>query len=245
MKTVIKKLKSECGASILLALLFFLVCSMVAASILMAAVSNAGKTRSSREEQQAYLTLTSAMQFVCDDLLGATYYGKYTYDPQPPEGENKGIKTYTQADGRFDCYLAEILINDFDDLFAKKAESQIETFDKTNGTYTHKFFKKNTAPPPPGGHVIKLCPEGDEWKDQEVRVTLEVLDSYSIELKAELGTEGEDRYYVIYAELTANESKPPELIEDPGISTQDTLTGGMTWKLGWITKTDDKREDAA
>ena len=39
----------------------FLVCAMVGASVLMAAASNAGKSRSSREEQQKYLTLSSAM----------------------------------------------------------------------------------------------------------------------------------------------------------------------------------------
>ena len=48
MKTLREKLHSQSGASILLALLFLLVCMMTAASILMAAVSNAGKLRSNR-----------------------------------------------------------------------------------------------------------------------------------------------------------------------------------------------------
>ena len=46
MNTLRKKLHSQRGASILLALLFLLVCMMAAASVLMAAVSNAGKSRS-------------------------------------------------------------------------------------------------------------------------------------------------------------------------------------------------------
>ena len=62
-----RRISFPSGASILLALLFFLVCAMVGASVLMAAASNAGKSRSSREEQQKYLTLSSAMQLVCDE----------------------------------------------------------------------------------------------------------------------------------------------------------------------------------
>lgn len=52
MKTLNRKLHSQRGASILLALLFLLACMMVAASVLMAAASNAGKIRSNYEEQQ-------------------------------------------------------------------------------------------------------------------------------------------------------------------------------------------------
>lgn len=73
-----KKLRSERGASILLALLLFLVCMMVGASVLAAAASNAGKARSNRTEQQKYLNLTSAIQLVADEIAKARYTGKYT-----------------------------------------------------------------------------------------------------------------------------------------------------------------------
>lgn len=73
-----KKLQSERGASILLALLMLLVCMMVAASVLAAAASNAGKARSNRVEQQKYLTVSSAIQLVADEFEKATYTGKYT-----------------------------------------------------------------------------------------------------------------------------------------------------------------------
>ena len=46
MRQLIQKLRSQSGASILLALLFLLVCMLAAATVLMAAVSNAGKIRS-------------------------------------------------------------------------------------------------------------------------------------------------------------------------------------------------------
>lgn len=78
MKKLPEKLHSQNGASILLALLFLLVCMMVAASVLMAAVSNAGKIRSNYEEQQRYLALSSALRLVADELEQAEYRGWYT-----------------------------------------------------------------------------------------------------------------------------------------------------------------------
>lgn len=79
MKALWKKWKSSQGASILMALLFLLVCMMVGASVLMAAASNAGKIRSNREEQQRYLTLSSALTLICDELESVEYVGKYRY----------------------------------------------------------------------------------------------------------------------------------------------------------------------
>lgn len=76
-----KKLRSERGASLLLALLMLLVCMMVGSSVLAAAASNAGKARSNRTEQQRYLNLTSAIQLVADEIARAEYTGytgKYT-----------------------------------------------------------------------------------------------------------------------------------------------------------------------
>lgn len=79
MKQLKEKLNSQRGASILLALLFLLVCMMAAASVLMSAATNAGKAHSSRQEQQRYFTLSSAVRLVCATLDGATYQGAYDY----------------------------------------------------------------------------------------------------------------------------------------------------------------------
>ena len=74
------KWESQSGASILLALLFLLVCMMVSASVLMAAASNAGKIRSNYEEQQRYLALSSALRLVAGELERAEYRGRYDVD---------------------------------------------------------------------------------------------------------------------------------------------------------------------
>ena len=75
MKRLCKKLHSRSGASILLALLFFLLCMTVAASILTAAASNAGKIQSSYQEQQKYLALSSALRLAAGQLEQAAYEG--------------------------------------------------------------------------------------------------------------------------------------------------------------------------
>lgn len=119
MKRLQIKLRSQSGASILLALLMLLICMMVAASILAAAASNAGKIRSNRVEQQKYLNLSSAIQLVCDELEQMEYTGKYEVyewtvtetvtgnDPDTNEPVTKTIATdyfcCEQIEGDYSC----------------------------------------------------------------------------------------------------------------------------------------------
>ena len=98
MEALKRKWNSRRGASILLALLFLLVCMMVGASVVMAADSNAGKLRSNKEEQQRYLTLSSALTLLCDKLQSVEYVGKYDYeyveDTNPDVAYDTGYETY-------------------------------------------------------------------------------------------------------------------------------------------------------
>ena len=92
-----EKLRSEGGASLLIALLVFLLCVLVAATVLAAAVSNAGRARSNRAEQQRYQTLSSAMRLICGELEKTEYAGKYKYYTW----DNGGVSYYycEQASG--------------------------------------------------------------------------------------------------------------------------------------------------
>ena len=112
MKQLNEKLRGQGGASILLALLFLLVCMMVGASVLMAAVSNAGKIRSNYDEQQKYMALSSALRLVAGEIENgkAEYTGKYNiyrWDETFKDSEDHEItlKYYclTQAKGTFLC----------------------------------------------------------------------------------------------------------------------------------------------
>lgn len=69
-----KKLKSASGATILMALLFFLVAAMVSAVIISAAATAAQTLKARREHQQAYLTCSSAAQYIRDALLKGEGY---------------------------------------------------------------------------------------------------------------------------------------------------------------------------
>lgn len=83
MEALKNKLKSRRGASILLAMLFLLVCMMVGTSVVMAAVSNAGKLDSVKKEQQKYLTLSSALNLLVDELENVEYKGQYNHTLRP------------------------------------------------------------------------------------------------------------------------------------------------------------------
>lgn len=76
MKLLRKKLNSKRGASIVLALVFFLVCAAIGAVLLTSAMANAGRLSHMKEEQQAYLTLSSAVKLVQQELGDMAYKGE-------------------------------------------------------------------------------------------------------------------------------------------------------------------------
>lgn len=55
-----EKLNSQRGASLLIALLYFLVCGLVAAVIIGAAMTNVQKLKGAHQRQQAYNSVSSA-----------------------------------------------------------------------------------------------------------------------------------------------------------------------------------------
>lgn len=79
MALVKRKLKSQSGASIILAMLLLLLCIMIGSSILAAGMSNAGKGFSMRTAQQEYFMVKSAIELVCGELEKLEYKGKYTF----------------------------------------------------------------------------------------------------------------------------------------------------------------------
>ncbi|MEG1683356.1 MAG: hypothetical protein RR295_05960 [Oscillospiraceae bacterium] len=68
MHAIFQKLQSRRGASMLMALLFFLLAAMVGAVILAAASANADKLANRKQEQQDYLTISSAARFLQDTI---------------------------------------------------------------------------------------------------------------------------------------------------------------------------------
>lgn len=75
MGKILKKLHSQRGETMLMALLLFLVGVMVSAVILAAAISAESDAKAAREEQQAYLTVSSAAELFRDAIKSGS--GRY------------------------------------------------------------------------------------------------------------------------------------------------------------------------
>ena len=75
-----QKLSSRRGASLLIALLYFLVCGLVAAVILGAAMTNMQKIKGAHQRQQAYDSVSSAAQLIRDEMTRVEYQGVERWD---------------------------------------------------------------------------------------------------------------------------------------------------------------------
>ena len=75
-----QKLSSRRGASLLIALLYFLVCGLVAAVIIGAAMTNVQKLKGARQRQQAYDSVSSAAQLIPDEMTRVEYQGMERWD---------------------------------------------------------------------------------------------------------------------------------------------------------------------
>ena len=86
-----RKLRRQRGAAMVIALFFFLLCTLVGTLAVTAAATNAGKAAKVREEQQAYLAVRSAAQLVADMVARESFVGEYeivnrTWTEMTPSG---------------------------------------------------------------------------------------------------------------------------------------------------------------
>ena len=103
MKAARKKLHNEKGASVVLALIFFLVCLMVGGVVLTAASANAGRFSHLRADEQDYFLLSSAASLLHDDLSGARYD-----IVKKQKGEAEPVTTLPQVNS--DPYLKNVYL---------------------------------------------------------------------------------------------------------------------------------------
>lgn len=246
MKRLRKKLHSQRRASILLALLFFLLCMMVAASVLMAAASNAGKIRSNYEEQQKYLTLSSALRLVAGQLEQATYEGAYTvytWSVTVKDEEDREITTnyyhIRQQPGSFDCGRLDGVLTfrrELDDLFSEEfdgvAYSPLHNGTSLPSTQTLSVTVEGTYPELlekfPG---ITVEAKLDGSRRIHLTAVLKESDSKSYRMEAELSAEG-----VPVIDFSPEADRFP-LDSPPGdAAAVSKKTEPVRWKLDWIAK---------
>lgn len=262
MKCLREKLHSRRGATILLALLFFLVCMLVAASVLMAAVSNAGKLRSNYEQQQKYLALSSALRLVTDQIEKAEYTGTYkSYEwDEKIYGTDENGKQFLidtipyfyveQTQGKFTCgELTDETVKEFSVLDFRPELDGLFAQEFTGGGY-QPLTGGDVAPLPSTERTLTVEVGGAEAfteKFPPVTVKVTMNADRRIHLTATLTEDGGEEggtgaVYQMEAELYAVGT--PKLDYSPGVRlpgttpkgppTERTASPKVTWELDWI-----------
>lgn len=244
------------GASILLALLFLLVCMMAGASVLMAAASNAGKIKSNKVEQQKYLTLSSALTLLCDELTGVEYVGIYSYTRDTvyrteldPDGNAISVydhdeHSYSQqpgtlrreADPTTPLGWAGVLplYNDLDVAFANNFQvpaGQRSPIDR----YTYQ--PRNTSIiQPTSPHALELTVNADDTYGgllEPVKITAQLKNDGTITLTASLKN---DPDYLMEAVLKPNHKPEDLLVLDSHEGNGAYETEPVKWTLEYVAK---------
>lgn len=204
MEALKKKFKSRRGASLLLAMLFLMVCMMVGASVMIAAAFNLNKFRGVQEEQQKYLTLSSALNLLVDELERVEYVGQYSYTLTPVyqmDGEGNlifdeesgsaiidhSVHTYEQVAGELRLQdikatwdLNEVLplYNNLDMVFADKFDETEHTGPNINDEYNYRkrtdFPADTISPPVQYTLELKLNDEDEAYGDFSDTVSIDV-----------------------------------------------------------------------
>ena len=238
MKRLRRKLHSQSGAALLLAFLLLLLCIMVASSILAAAASNAGKIKSNRIEQQKYMTLTSAVQLICDDLEKAKYtaeYDKYEWKVEEDGTEYFHIKLYsgTYTDNSLtDQIPLGKWLNHI--LFGEYKNREGYDYSGLTGVTADPTYTCNlevTLPDGLKGYPYKTAssPQAVYQVDQTVTVKVEINDTtHNITLTAWLGGEDYDPNdpVKVTAELAAKKVPSP-FINPHGTGSNDLSYSGL------------------
>lgn len=268
MKRAVEKLNSHRGASILLALVFVLACVMVGVSILSAAASNAGRTRSNHAEQQLYLSLSSALQLVSDDLARSKYTPQVSdscsvRERQEPTGATdkdgkpvmRTITTYTHT---LDKMVGVMDIGSLGSLFRDSLDNIFSTYmsgknfpDHDSGNDEFRYHN-NFSAYGEQSFTLTVAPKDlvtgdDDTYDatREVLVDVDIDESYGITLTARLAEDDADDYakhFRLSTKLTRSSSAMPD-IDIPTYGSSGTTiipaSPAVTWKQDVITSTYD------
>ena len=100
MKSIVRKTKDNSGATIIMALLFMLVCVMISAVLIAQSGSVAGSIPAQREQQKAYLAVSSAIGFLKNDIENYRFdkdLGADSLEQINTEGGSGAIKPLLEA----------------------------------------------------------------------------------------------------------------------------------------------------
>lgn len=100
---MLQKIKSRNGATLLIALGFFLLCAVVGSIVLTAGSTSSGRIAGLSEQEQSYYTVTSAAKLVMEEIEGQRYYLETDTD-----ANNQNVSSDDTA-ARLDKALGSIL----------------------------------------------------------------------------------------------------------------------------------------
>lgn len=206
MRRVWRKVKSNSGASMLFALLVFMLCVLAGTAALTAAAANSGRYTHMEAEQQDYLSVASAARVVKDELVGSTFTASFT-------GENRNLPTPSTTTGNFtsNCNLGSVFGETFKDYFIHLYSIHgwtTSTVSKMEETFTSEVGDSWTVGTSP---EAKIEITGID-KMSKVTLVLEADENFTITATLYSGKEAEARNKTVI-----------ELVGDP-TWTEDTKT---------------------
>lgn len=188
MKNARKKLNSKQGATIVLALLFFLICAVIGGIVLASASANAGRLSHIRQEQQAYLNLGSAAKLIREEIAGTEFTHETEIVTIGEGAEEEKLSEETIIELTPDGAFAEIL-----EKFATEiAEEENPVEQKADITIT------------PDAHIGALgVVKGNILMETNYNVTIVLMDE-------------EDYAMTIYFRADVTENEKTEVDVEPG-----------------------------
>ncbi len=208
-----RKLKSNRGASIIIALLVLLICVTAGAAALTAAGANAGRYTHMRRDQQRYLAVSSAVKLVRSELAGQSFSAtatlNETVDPETLERVYQlKSEDAVSCTGVFDHWLQDDLRRCF-----KAREIPADWWSEGGGSW--EDFTGVTY------DGLGIETDGDEPLLSQVKWSLTLADDYTITARFWLEDEGKTYYPTV---LTL-----PAQREETTTTERDTSVAGQRW----------------
>lgn len=247
MRAVVGKLKDRSGASMIIALVFFLVCAMVGGVILTAASANVGRMARERLASQRRLAVTSAAQLIAGDLRDTEFRGVYCR----VETVTTTIHTTPGADGEEDVTSTSVARDEKTEkapektgFFGSSSLLKISALPGISQLYYSKLAAENVggiADAPPAEPIACRLSFGamEEQGIPAVEGVLEIDQEYGVTVLLS-DEEGGSRLTMTFAPVvslpvTSTETRNEEAADSATKTTSTYYTTTVTWDEPVIT----------
>ena len=128
-----RKLRSESGVTLLMALLFFLLCALASSVVISAGSTASGRMAGLEQDQQAFYTVTSAAQVLQEEINGTSFAGKQ----ETPGEKSITIPVSGSLSNLMNTAVESVYINGvpYEDTLTIRPQS-IDTFGTVKASFT-------------------------------------------------------------------------------------------------------------